>query len=320
MSIPIVALESTVISHGLPRPHNLSLARDMEQEVRSEGACPATIAVLDGQIHIGLTDNDLERVANLGSGNLSGIPLNDQGQFSVISTGSPGNQDSLQGMKLSCRDLATAITKKASGGTTVAGTMFIANQIGIKVLATGGIGGVHASGSFDISADLTTLADTPMIVVCAGAKAFLDLQATIEYLETSSVPVVGYQTDDFPAFYSATSGLKASLRLNSPEEIVEFARNHWSLSAQSSILVTQPPPAMTALPRKDVERNILLLEVEAREKGIKGQAVTPYFLSRLNELTQGAALRTNLSLLINNARLGAQISRAWNNTVRTKVA
>jgi pseudouridine-5'-phosphate glycosidase len=198
--LPVVALESAVITHGLPRPYNLSLAKDMEKEIRNGGCIPATIAVLDGKVKIGLSGDELERLAN---------------ENNVV--------------KISRMDFAAAIMKKSSGGTTVAGTMFAAHRTGIQVFATGGIGGVHPEPDYDISADLPSLADTPIIVVCAGAKAILDLPATLEYLETMSVPVIGYQTDEFPAFYSRQSGLKTSLRLDTPEEITKFAATHWEL-------------------------------------------------------------------------------------------
>ena len=188
-SLPVVALESTVITHGLPRPQNLELARDMERVIRENGATPATIAILDGHIHVGLTESELERLAN---------------------------EDHVR--KISRRDFATAIQKKECGGTTVAGTLFAAHRAGIKVFATGGIGGVHSVETLDISTDLQALSDTPMIVVCAGAKAILDLPATLEYLETMAVPVVGYGTDEFPAFYSRRSGLPVSVRLDSPKK------------------------------------------------------------------------------------------------------
>jgi pseudouridine-5'-phosphate glycosidase len=281
LSQPIVALESTVITHGLPHPQNLELARDMEQEIRHNGATPATIAILDGKVRIGLSDEELVRLAQAEST-----------------------------LKVSRRDFATAIIKKATGGTTVAGTMFAAEQAGIKVFATGGIGGIHREGHYDISADLQALADTPMIVVCAGAKAILDLPATLEYLETMSVPVVGYQTDEFPAFYSRESGLDVSVRLDSPEEIAAFARAHWSAGGRGAVLVTNPVPVTDAIPRSEMEPIIGKASAEAVAQNIHGQAVTPFLLKRISELTHGRSLRTNLSLLLNNARLAAQIARA----------
>ena len=210
LNMPVVALESTVITHGLPSPYNLSLARDMEAAVRDEGATPATIAVLGGSVRVGLTDSDLESVA---SGNA---------------------------IKVSLRDFATAIAKKSNGGTTVAGTMFAAEKTGIKVFATGGIGGVHKEARFDVSTDMQALASIPMIVVCAGAKSILDLPATLEYLETMGVPVLGYNTDEFPAFFSRKSGLKVSAKVESPQEAAAFARSHWELGMKSAVLVCQP--------------------------------------------------------------------------------
>jgi len=282
LSLPVVALESAVITHGLPRPQNLSLAHDIEQEIRNQGATPATIAVLDGQVHVGLTYAELERLVSKANA-----------------------------LKISRRDFATAITKKASGGTTVAGTLFAAHRAGLKVFATGGIGGVHPRPPFDISTDLPTLAETPMIVVCAGAKAILDLPATLEYLETMSVPVVGYQTDEFPAFYSRQSGLPVSVRLETPQDIVDYAKAHWGLGMKSAVLVTQPPPAHADLPREKVDRFIQQAQQEADEKSIHGQAVTPFLLQRLAELSGGETLRTNFALLLNNARLAAQIARTY---------
>ena len=275
----VVALESTVITHGLPRPQNLQLARDMEKQVREAGAVPATIALLDGKIRIGLTDSELVRLA-----------------------------ESEAALKVSHRDFATAILKKLDGGTTVAGTMFAAQMAGIKVFATGGIGGVHKESSFDISTDLRALAETPMIVVCAGAKAILDLSATLEVLETLGVPVVGYQTDEFPAFYSRESGLKVSVRLESPKEIADYSKAHWGLGMKSAVLVVNPVPETEAIPRSEMEPVIDNASSDAIELGIHGQALTPFLLGRIGELTDGKSLQANLALLINNARLAAQIT------------
>ncbi len=278
--IPIVALESTVITHGLPYPKNLELALSMEAVIRAEGACPATIAILAGTIHIGLTRNQIEKLVF--------------------------EKDV---RKISHRDFATAIVKKEYGGTTVAGTLFAANQVGIKVFATGGIGGVHTNSIFDISTDLSALSQIPLIVVCAGAKAILDLPATLEVLETKGVPVIGYQTDEFPAFYSSESGLPVSSRLNSPDEVVQFAFTHWQLGFNSAVLVTLPPPAGSALLSRDVKSAIEQAQKEASDNHIFGQALTPFLLARLTELTQGATLKTNIDLLLNNAQLAARISR-----------
>ena len=279
LGAPIVALESTVITHGLPRPQNLQLARDMEKQVRDFGSTPATVALLDGQIHIGISDGELVRLS-----------------------------DAEATLKVSHRDFATAIVKKANGGTTVAGTMFAANMAGIRVFATGGIGGVHKESSFDISTDLRALAEIPTIVVCAGAKAILDLPATLEYLETMGVPVIGYQTDEFPAFYSRESGLHVSVRLDSPKEIAEFAQAHWNLGMKGGILVTNPIPEIDAIPAIEMVPIIAKASAEAIAQGIHGQKLTPFLLGRISDLTEGKSLKANLSLLLNNARLAAQIA------------
>ncbi len=290
-NLPIVALESTVITHGLPKPQNLELAQNMERAVRDEGATPATIAFLDGYLHIGLSGAELERLAN--------------------------EKDPY---KVGPRDFATVITEEACGGTTVAGTMLACKHAGIKVFATGGIGGVHRESSFDISADLQALATIPMIVVCAGAKAILDLPATLEYLETMNVPVVGYGTDDFPAFFSRESGLDVSVKIETPEDLVEFAREHWKTGLQSAVLVANPLPAGEAIPKSEMEPLIEKASKEAQEKGIHGKEVTPFLLQRINELTKGKSMKANLALLLNNARLAAHIARAWRTSERRKVA
>jgi pseudouridine-5'-phosphate glycosidase len=281
ISLPIVALESTVLTHGLPRPQNLQLARDMERAVREEGATPATIAFLDSYLHIGLNDAELERLAT-----------------------------EPDASKVGPRDFAYFSIYEANGGTTVAGTMLACKHAKIKVFATGGIGGVHRDSHFDISADLQALATIPMIVVCAGAKAILDLPATLEYLETMSVPVVGYGTDEFPAFYSRESGLGVGINLDTPEDVVAFAKAHWEAGLQSAVLVANP------IPMADIEK----ANKEAHAKGIHGQAVTPFLLQRIAELTKGKSMRANLSLLLNNARLAAQIARALRNSEKRKLA
>jgi pseudouridine-5'-phosphate glycosidase len=290
LSLPVVALESTVITHGLPYPQNLSLAHDMEAAVRDEGATPATIAVMEGQVHVGLSEHQLEELSR-----------------------------NKQALKVSRRDLAAAMLHKADGGTTVAGTLYIAHQAGIRLFATGGIGGVHHEARFDVSADLPALSDTPMIVVCAGAKAILDLPATLEYLETMSVPVVGYQTDEFPAFYSRESGLKVSVRLETPEEIVDFARIHWGTGMHSAVLVTQPIPKGAEIPKHDMDPIIERASRDATAGGVRGQKLTPFLLQRINELTSSKSLHANLSLLLNNAHLAAQIARALSSSQRTRM-
>jgi pseudouridylate synthase len=286
LSLPVVALESTVITHGLPYPENLDLARDMENEVRSLGAVPATIAVIAGQIWVGVNEAQLETLA--GSSNM---------------------------VKISSRDLGQAAAKRQTGGTTVAATLSVAGMAGIKVFATGGIGGVHRqipgdpASAFDISADLLQLARVPLVVVCAGAKAILDLRATLEVLETFSVPVIGYQTSDFPAFYSASSGLRTSGRADSPEEVAKIALAHWELGNPGAILVAQPPPDEFALPREKVEQALEQALADLRREKVTGQGVTPFLLRKMKEYTSGSSLEVNLALLKKNARLAAQIAR-----------
>lgn len=290
ISLSVVALESTVLTHGLPRPQNLQLAYDMEHAVREEGATPATIAFLDGFLHIGLSESEIARLAN---------------EKDVHKVGP--------------RDFATVIMQRACGGTTVAGTMFACKHAHLKVFATGGIGGVHRESGFDISADLQALATIPMIVVCAGAKAILDLPATLEYLETMNVPVVGYGTDEFPAFFSRGSGLDISVRLDRAQDIVEFAMAHWSTGMQSAVLVTNPVPVPDAIPRSEMDPIIDQASKEAKEKGIHGQKLTPFLLQRISDLTKGRSMQANLSLLLNNAHVAAQIAHAWRTATKRQL-
>jgi pseudouridine-5'-phosphate glycosidase len=282
----VVALESTVITHGLPYPENIDLAKSMETVIRQNGAIPATVAVLNGQARVGVSAQELEQLAGV-----------------------------REVHKISSRDIGPAIVGKWTGGTTVAGTMAIASRAGLRVFATGGIGGVHRGGSgstfsYDISADLPELARTPMIVVCAGAKAILDLAATLEYLETAGTPVVGYQTDEFPAFYSIHSGLKTSARADTAEQAARIAQAHWGFGLSSAVLVAAPPPVESAVPVEAVEAEIQAALDEAVEKNIRGQAVTPFLLQRVNELSGGASLKANLALLRNNGRVAAGIAVA----------
>lgn len=287
---PVVALESTVITHGLPQPQNLKLAQDMEQTVRAAGATPATIAVLDGKIQVGINQEQLGQLA--------------------------GTTDAI---KVSLRDFASAIQQRKPGGTTVAGTMFVARQAGIRVFATGGIGGVHKEARLDISTDLQALSSIPVIVVCAGAKSILDLPATLEYLETMGVPVVGYRSDKFPQFFSPGKDLPVSIRLDSPQEVAAFARTHWQLGMQSAVLVCQPIPQEDEIASQEMTAILEQVSDEVRqmqaEHAITGQEVTPYELRRVNELTGGKSLRANLALLLNNANLAAQLARAMQETV-----
>ncbi len=276
---PVVALESTVITHGLPRPENLETARAMEKAVRDESAIPATICFLDGEIHAGLNNDELVKLSN-----------------------------SENAIKVSRRDIAGAILKRLDGGTTVSGTMTIADIAGIRVFATGGIGGVHRGNHMDISADLPTLSKIPVIVVCSGAKSILDLPGTREYLETEGVPVIGYQTDELPAFYSQTSGLKVDFRFDKPKEIAEFAKIHWEMGISSAILVTVPPPAESSLPAAYMEEMINLAISEARNRQITGAATTPFLLDRISKLTGQRSLKSNMDLLVNNAHIAGQIA------------
>ena len=278
---PLVALETTVVTHGLPYPQNIELARNMEAEVHKQGAIPATIGLLDGKIWVGMVPDQLDLL----------VAAKDQ-------------------RKISRRDFAPAIVQSASGGTTVAGTLIAAHTAGIRVFATGGIGGVHRGNDFDISADLPELARTPLVVVCAGAKAILDLPATLEYLETVGVPVIGYQTDEFPAFYSRTSGLPVSARADSPEEVARIAHTHWEIGLAGAVLLVVPPPEEVALPPEEVSDAIDQALAEARQKNIRGQEVTPFLLARVSKLTGQASLKANLGLLLNNARFAAQVAVA----------
>lgn len=281
---PLVALESTVISHGMPWPDNLATAHMLEAAVRQEGAVPATIAVIDGRVRIGLQPGELERLA--------------RGDEPV--------------QKLSRRDLAIRLCQGGLGATTVAATMIAARAAGIQVFATGGIGGVHrgAQQSFDISADLSELSRTPVAVVCAGAKSILDLPLTLEVLETLGVPVLGYGTAAFPAFYSRDSGLKVDAQVGDPAALAAICRTHWQLGLQSGVLVANPVAAELALDPAVAEAAIAQALQEAAAQGIRGKDTTPFLLARVKALTGGESLRTNVALIENNARLAAQLALA----------
>jgi len=283
---PIVALETTVITHGLPYPHNIQLAEKIENSLAAEGVIPATIGVMDGKVRVGLSQRDVQELAT-----------------------HPHTE------KVSLRDFSKLITQQGWGGTTVAGTMWVANQVGIDVFSTGGIGGVHRSPtqgfSYDISTDLIALSTIPVIVVCSGAKSILNLEATLEVLETYAVPVIGYQTNAFPAFYAKESGgLKTSSMARNALEVAEIAKTHWELGFRSGILVTVPPPDEYALPYDEVEEYIHIALTEAEKVNVRGQAVTPFLLEKLNELSHGKSLDANLALLINNAQIAAQIAKS----------
>ncbi len=278
---PVVALETTVLTHGLPSPTNLELASDMETTIRENMAEPATIGIVDGKVQIGMDDDMLEELVN-----------------------------TPHLLKISRRDYGIALARKESGGTTVAGTLIAAHTAGIEVFATGGIGGVHRGGDFDISTDLHELSQRPVVVVCAGAKSILDLPATLEYLETMGVMVVGYQTDEFPAFYSQTSGLPVQVRVDSPEEVAQIARSQWDIGLRSALLLVVPPPEDVALPNEQVESAVEEALEKAAEMGIRGQQVTPFLLEQVSLITGKASLKANLGLLLNNAKVAAHVARA----------
>ena len=278
---PIVALESTVIAHGLPRPTNLETARKLETVVSEAGATPATIAIIDGQPHIGLNDEQLELLAT-----------------------------SRDIKKVSIRDLSIALAQKWNGATTVASTCWIAHRAGIKVFATGGIGGVHRGSLPDVSADLPQLAQTPIVVVCSGAKIVLDLAATREWLETFGVTVVGYQCDEMPAFYSRRSGLSVDVRVESATDVAEIFKAQQRLEMRSAILVTVPVPVEFELPLEDTERVLAGALQEAEQLSITGRDVTPFLLAQMSERSGGATLKANIALLKNNARIAAEIAKA----------
>ncbi len=280
---PVVALESTIITHGMPYPQNGAMAGRVEEIIREEGAVPATIAVVDGRLKIGLSREERDALAR---------------------------QEGA--LKLSRADLAFAVAQGRTGGTTVAATMIAAAIAGIRVFATGGIGGVHkgAETSFDISADLDELARTPVIVVSAGAKAILDIEKTLEVLETKGVPVVGYRTDTMPAFWSSRSRFRAPLRLDDPESIARFQSTRRDLGISGGMLIANPVSAAQEIPEAEMASYIARAQADAVAKGVAGKAVTPYLLGRILELTEGRSLVTNIALVENNARLAARIAAA----------
>jgi pseudouridine-5'-phosphate glycosidase len=278
---PVVALESTIISHGMPYPENIETARRVEGIVREHGAVPATIGILHGKLKVGLTDEELEY---MGKG-----------------------QDIL---KVSRRDLPFIVAKQLNGATTVASTMIIAALAGIKVFVTGGIGGVHrnAQETFDVSADLTELANTNVAVVCAGAKSILDIGLTLEYLETHGVPVVGYQTEDFPAFYTRKSGFQADYRVDTPKELAKALKAKWDLDLKGGMVIGNPIPEAYEMDYDAIHHAIEDALREAESTGIKGKETTPFLLSKIKALTGGKSLESNIQLVYNNAKVGAQLA------------
>lgn len=278
---PVVALESTIISHGMPYPQNVQTAREVEQIIRDGGAVPATIAIIDGKICVGLSDAQLEQL-----GNTEGV------------------------LKVSRRDLPYVLSQKKLGATTVAATMICADLADIRVFVTGGIGGVHrgAQTSFDISADLQELAHTSVAVVCAGAKSILDLPLTLEYLETHGVPVVSVGQAQFPAFFTRESGLNADFQLDSAAELADFIRTKWQLGLNGGVVVANPVPQADAMPKTEIDAMTEQALREAEAQGVNGKAVTPFLLERIKQLTEGRSLDTNIALVKNNAVLGAQLA------------
>jgi len=282
---PIVALESTIISHGMPYPQNVQTAREVEQVIRDVGAVPATIAIIEGRICVGLSDEQLEVLGN-----------------------------SKDALKVSRRDLAYVLAQKKLGATTVAATMICAQLAGIEVFVTGGIGGVHrgAETSFDISADLQELARTSVAVVCAGVKSILDIGLTLEYLETHGVPVLSVGQPGFPAFFTRDSGYQADFQIDSAEDQARFIRTKWQLGLQGGVVVSNPVPAAMAMQSAEIDAIIAQALREAGEQGVKGKAVTPFLLARIKELTGGRSLATNIALVKHNALIGAQLAVALN--------
>tara|TARA_B100001758_G_C18231463_1_gene515582 strand:- start:9 stop:911 length:903 start_codon:yes stop_codon:yes gene_type:complete len=282
--LPIVALESTIISHGMPFPQNLKTALTVEKIIREESAVPATIAILNGRIKIGLSQHELEQFAK---------------QTSQI--------------KVSRRDLPLVISQKQSGGTTVAATMICAKLAGIAVFVTGGIGGVHreSENTMDISADLMELAQTNVAVVCAGIKSILDIPRTLEYLETQGVPVIGYKTEEFPAFYTPLSGSLVQSRLDTPEEIAHCMKIKWKLGLDGGIVIGNPVQEQDAMDASIIQQAISEALRDAAQKQIEGKNVTPFLLERINQITMGESLKSNISLVCNNAHLGAKIAVAY---------
>ena len=282
---PVVALESTIIAHGMPYPQNFEMAQKVEGIIRKNGAVPATIAIINGELRAGLSEKELQLFAKEGP--------------SIT--------------KVSTRDMPFVVARKLNGATTVASTMRIADMAGIKVFATGGMGGVHrgASSTFDISADLTEFSNSNVAVITAGAKAILDLALTLETLETLGVPVVGYGTDEFPAFYSRLSGFKVPMRLNTPNEIAAMMKAKWKMNLRGGIVVANPIPVEAEIPAAEIEPVIQAALKQAQTQSIKGKDTTPFLLKAIAEATHGKSLKANIALVENNAKLAAQIAKAY---------
>ena len=283
--LPIVALESTIISHGMPYPQNVQTAREVEQIIRDAGAVPATIAIIGGKICIGLSEDQLEQLGT-----------------------------APDAIKVSRRDLAYVLSQRLLGATTVAATMICAQLAGIEVFVTGGIGGVHrgAETSFDISADLQELAQTSVAVVCAGVKSILDIGLTLEYLETQGVPVVSVGQPGFPAFFTRESGFKADFQLDAASDQANFIRTKWQLGMAGGVVVSNPVPEQSAMPKDEIDRITEQALGEAAQQGVTGKQVTPFLLARIKELTEGRSLATNIALVKHNALVGSRLAVALN--------
>ena len=283
---PVVALESTVIAHGMPRPDNLEVGRRLGQIVREQGVTPATVAVISGRVKVGLSDLELEHLA-----------------------------DGSDVQKISRRDFSTVVARNLDGATTVAGSMMAAHWAGIKVLATGGIGGVHRGSGFDISADLPELARTQIVVVCSGAKAIMDLSATLEWMETHGVPVIGYGVDELPAFYTRRSGLALDLRVDSPEQVVELFQAQLELGIVSGMVVAVPPPEQSELLGAEVQAAIDQALDMAQLEGVRGKDTTPFLLRQMDDLTSGKSVVVNKALLENNVKVASHIALSLSTSV-----
>jgi pseudouridine-5'-phosphate glycosidase len=284
-NMPVVALESSIISHGMPYPENSTTALEVERIIRENGAIPATIAILNGKLKVGLSEEEINFLGKTG----------------------------LDAIKTSRRDLPFIISKKLTGSTTVASTMIIASFAGIKVFATGGIGGAHmgAETTFDISADLQELAKTNVAVICAGAKSILNIGLTLEYLETHGVPVVGYQTDELPAFYTRKSGFKVDYRVDTPKEIAQALKAKWELGLNGGVVIANPIPEEHSMDYDIISKVIKESLIEAEKNGIRGKESTPFLLTKIKELTEGKSLESNIQLIYNNAKLAAKISKEF---------
>ncbi|MGX6590696.1 pseudouridine-5'-phosphate glycosidase [Cetobacterium ceti] len=280
---PVVALESTIISHGMPYPQNVETALKVEEIIRANGAIPATMAILNGKLKVGLSKEEIDYLGKKG----------------------------LKVIKASRRDIPVILAKKEDGATTVASTMILANLAGIKIFATGGIGGVHrgAETTMDISADLEELAMTDVAVVCAGAKSILDLGLTLEYLETKGVPVLGYQTKELPAFYTRESGFNLDAKIDSPEEFAEILKAKWSVGLKGGVVIANPIPEKLAMDYNTIHNAIEEALKEAKENHIKGKESTPFLLAKVKEITKGKSLESNIELVFNNAKLAAEIAK-----------